>query len=83
MKSMLKKFLCFTLALLPALLVAACEDKPTAAMVRLKTESELRQIAEEECPPNEQIIISLRLFGTPVTAVTGVPGPQGGFWIHE
>ena len=51
MKSMLKKFLCLTPALLPVLLVEACEDKPTAAMVRLKTESELRQIAEEECPP--------------------------------
>ena len=52
MKSMLQKFLCLTLALLPVLLVAACEDKPMAAMVKLKTESELRQIAQEECPPS-------------------------------
>ncbi len=49
MKTMVKIVLC--LALLPVLLLAACEDKPTAAMVKLKTESELRQIAEEECPP--------------------------------
>ena len=50
MKSMLKKFLSLTL-LLPVLTLAACEDEPMASMVRLKTESELRQIAAEECPP--------------------------------
>ncbi len=43
--------LCLTLFLLPVVLLTACEDKPTAGMVRLKTESELRQIAQEECPP--------------------------------
>ena len=52
MKSMLKKFLCLTLALLPVLLLAACEEVPAAGMVDLKSESELRQIAQEECPPS-------------------------------
>ena len=52
MKSMLKKFLCLTLALLPVLLLTACEEVPAAGMVDLKSESELRQIAEEECPPS-------------------------------
>ena len=52
MKSMLKKFLCLTLVLLPVLLLAACEEVPAAGMVDLKSESELRQIAEEECPPS-------------------------------
>jgi len=43
--------LCLTLALLPVLLLTACSDMPAAELVELKSESELRQIAQEECPP--------------------------------
>ena len=51
MKKIAKILLCLALAALPVLLLAACEDKPTAGMVRLKSEIELRQIAMETCPP--------------------------------
>ena len=62
MKTIIKRILCLTLALLPVLLLTACEDKPTAAMVRLKTESELRQIAEEECPPCTFVRMERKLY---------------------
>ena len=52
MKSIARKIFCLTLALLPVLLLAACEEVPAAGMVELKSESELRQIAQEECPPS-------------------------------
>ena len=51
MKSIARKIFCLTLALLPVLLLTACTDVPAAELVELKSESELRQIAEEECPP--------------------------------
>lgn len=43
---------CLTLALLPVLLLTACDEVPAAGLVDLKSESELRQIAQEECPPS-------------------------------
>lgn len=52
MKSISKKIICLTLALLPVLLLTACSEVPAAGLVDLKSESELRQIAEEECPPS-------------------------------
>ncbi len=45
-----RKLICLTLVLLPMLL-ASCSEKPTAGMVRLKSEIELRQEARENCPP--------------------------------
>ena len=52
MKSIARKIFCLTLALLPVLLLTACTDVPAAELVELKSESELRQIAQEECPPS-------------------------------
>ena len=52
MKSIARKIFCLTLALLPVLLLTACSEVPAAGMVDLKGESELRQIAQEECPPS-------------------------------
>lgn len=52
MKSIAKKIFCLTLALLPVLLLTACDEVPAAGLVDLKSESELRHIAEEECPPS-------------------------------
>ena len=51
MKTIARKIFCLTLALLPVLLLTACSGMPAAELVELKGESELRQIAEEECPP--------------------------------
>lgn len=62
MKTMSRIIFCLTLALLPVLPLTACEDKPTAAMVRLKTESELRQIAAEECPPCTFVRMGRKLY---------------------
>lgn len=52
MKRTAQKILFPVLALLPVLLLASCSDMPTAGLVKLKSESELRQMAEEECPPS-------------------------------